>query len=77
MQIKCVIACFNASGEPDFFFCIVKCSESDYDVGLHYEKAEEFAKEEGYSGPMIVYDENDGPDWLFDHFVWESSSVVS
>lgn len=76
MQIKCVTACFNASGEPDFFFCIVECSEADYDVGLHYEKAEGFALEQGYSGAMVVYDENDGPEWLFDHFVWDSSSIV-
>jgi hypothetical protein len=25
---------------------------------------------------MVVFDENDGPDFLFYHFVWESASVV-
>ena len=76
MLIKCVVACANASGEPDFFFCRVECSEQDYEVGEHYDIAEGFAREEGYCGLMVVFDENDGPDWLFDHFVWESSSVA-
>jgi hypothetical protein len=70
MEIKCVVACRNASGESDFYFCKVECSED------HYELAEDSAREEGYEGPMVVFDENDGPDFLFDHFVWESASVV-
>jgi hypothetical protein len=76
MEIKCVVACRNASGESDFYFCKVECSEEQYDVGDHYELAEDSAREEGYEGPMVVFDENDGPDFLFDHFVWESESVV-
>jgi hypothetical protein len=76
MEIKCVVACRNASGESDFYFCKVECSEEQYDVGDHYELAEDSAREEGYEGPMVVFDENDGPDFLFDHFVWESASVV-
>lgn len=76
MEIKCVVACRNASGESDFYFCKVECSEEQYDVGDHYELAEDSAREEGYEGPMVAFDENDGPDFLFDHFVWESASVV-
>jgi len=76
MEIKCVVACRNAEGASDFYFCKVECSEEQYDVGDHYELAEDWAREEGYEGPMVVFDENDGPDFLFDHFVWESASVV-
>lgn len=76
MTVKCVVACHNASGEPDLFFCKVKCTEDQYEVGDHYERAEDYAKEQGYSGPMVVFDENDGPNSLFDLFVWESATTV-
>lgn len=76
MLIECVVACRNAEGVSDFYFCKVECSESEYDIGEHYDIAENAALEEGYEGPFVVFDENDGPDWLFDHFVWESASVI-
>lgn len=74
--IRCVVACTNASGEPDFYFCKVRCSPEELDIGHHYDLAEERATQEGYGGSMTVFDENDGPAWLFDHFVWDSASVV-
>jgi len=77
MTIKCVVACRNAEGASDFYFCKVECSQDEYDVGKHYEIAEEQAADEGYEGPMVVFDENDGPNFLFDHFVWESATTVS
>lgn len=76
MEIKCVVACHNAGGEPDLYFVKVSCSEEEYGYGDHYEKAEDHARGEGYSGPMVVFDENDGPKALFDLFVWESASLV-
>lgn len=76
MDVKCVVACHNAGGEPDLFFCGVKCSAEEYGVGEHYERAEEYAQEQGYSGPMVVFDENDGPKALFDLFVWESAPTA-
>jgi hypothetical protein len=75
MIIKCVVACRNAEGVSDFYFCKVECSQDDYDVGDHYEIAENAAFADGYE-PHLAYDENDGPDFLFDHFVWESASTV-
>lgn len=77
MIINCVVASFNASGAPDFYFCKVECAECDYDNGVHYELAEDAARGEGYAGPMVSFDENDGPDWLFEHFVWDSASTIS
>lgn len=74
MIIKCVVACRNAGGEADFYFCKVECDEGQYDVGDHYEAAVQMAVGEGYEGPYVVFDDNDGPDWLFDHFVWDSAS---
>lgn len=75
MNVKCVVACHNASGEPDFYFCIIQCNESDYELGRHYDMVEVYAKEQGYEGPFVVYDENECPEWLLEHFVWESASI--
>ncbi len=76
MVIKCVVTCHNASGEPDFYFCKVKCSQEQYDDGKHYETAQSKAAEQGYEGDFVVFDENDGPAWLFERFVWETASTV-
>jgi hypothetical protein len=67
MDIRCVVACKNASGQPDFFACTVKASPEEYDNGEHYEAAQRAAEGEGYEGPFVVYDQNDGPAWLFAH----------
>ncbi|NDC55274.1 MAG: hypothetical protein EBZ69_00305 [Alphaproteobacteria bacterium] len=75
MNIKCVVACFNASGEPDFYFCKVDATEQNYNDGEHYEMAEEAAKRAGYEGPYVAFDENDGPAWLFERFVWKSATT--
>jgi hypothetical protein len=77
MKIKCVIATTTASGSPYFDFCIVECTQAQYDLGQHYDSAEDYACEEGYEGDMIVYDENDGPKFLFDHFAWDSAYLVT
>lgn len=76
MIIKCVVACMSTEG-ADFYFCKVKCSEEEYDQGEHYEIAEEAAADDGYDRPMVTFDEHDGPEWLFERFVWTSASIVS
>ena len=76
MDIKCVVACHNASGEPDLYFVKVSCSKDEYGNGEHYEKAEASAYQNGYEGSMVVFDENDGPKALFELFKWESASLV-
>lgn len=73
--VRCVVAAMTANG-PDFFFCKVRCSLDDYNNGVHYEIAEDAAENDGFDGPMLAYDENDGHDWLFDHFEWDSASIV-
>jgi len=44
-----VIACVNANGESDFFFCTAK----------DYIEAERKASREGCDEPFIVYDKHD------------------
>lgn len=77
MIINCVVAAVSADGAADFYFCKVQCAQYEYDNGTHYELAEAAAEDDGYERPMVTFDENDGPDWLFDHFVWDSATVIS
>lgn len=70
MIIKCVVAAMTDDG-PAFFACKIKCAQSTYDNGEHYELAESAADDDGYDRPMLTFDENDGPDWLFDQFEWD------
>lgn len=76
MDIKCVVATYNAAGEPDFYFCKVRCSDPEYNDGDHYGKAIAAALDDGYGEQFVVFDENDGPAWLFERFVWTSATVV-
>jgi hypothetical protein len=75
--VRCVFAATNSEGVPDFGFVIVACDQEEYDEGLHYDAAKAWAGENDYEGPFVVFDENDGPDFLFEHFVWESASTIT
>jgi len=68
MQIRCIVACRNASGTPDFYPCTVEVSQEQYDLGEHYDLAEKQAAEAGYDGITLTYDEHEGPDFLFRHY---------
>lgn len=83
MNIKCIVACYNANGESDFCFVKVECTQTQYNIGDHYEAAKTFAFDEGYEGTngkaetMIVFDENDAAGKsILDKFVWKSASIV-
>lgn len=58
-EIRCAVACINASGEPDLHFVKVKCTGAQLEEGLHYDAAKSNAEDEGYEKPMIAYDEMD------------------
>ena len=76
--VKCVVACEFAdlTGKPDFFFCIVKCSQEQYYNMVHYDRAKEYAEALDYEGEMVVFVEKDGPKWLFEHFDWKSAIIL-
>lgn len=76
MILPCVAACVQSGGAPGFFPCLVECSQEQYDEGDHYEAAKDAAREAGYEMPLLVYDLNDGPAWLFRQFDWESAKTV-
>jgi hypothetical protein len=67
MRIRCVVACHNANGVPDFYGTEIDCTEEQYEEGFHYAIAEARAEDNGYDRLMLTYDEKDGPSWLFDN----------
>ena len=68
--VKCVVSCFDSNGVPTFFPCIIECTKEEYSEGEHYEMARNEAIDARYENPKIVYDENDGPEFLFNRFTW-------
>lgn len=54
---KVCVICRNSNGEPDAVMFTVSCTEGEYDLGTHYDKAEERAEDQGYEGPYICFDE--------------------
>ena len=76
MRIKCVIAGHGLNG-PDLGFVIVECTQDDYDAGAHYEVAAEWAETDlDLDIPRVVFDEHDHPQFLFEHFAWETATVI-
>lgn len=68
VSVKCVVACRDANGAPALFPCTVEVSGPAYDNGDHYDAATAAAEEAGYECGQgtLVFDENDGPAFLFD-----------
>lgn len=66
MKIRCVVACVNSTGARDFFGVEVHCTRQEYENGDHYDQAESQARASDYEDPMVVFDEQDGPPWLFE-----------
>jgi len=75
-EIKMMAAVVNASGEPDFFFCKVKCNDDEIDNGEHYDAARALAEEEGYE-VRLVYDQMDSGGQAIQHiFCWDSATLI-
>lgn len=76
MYVNCVIACHNALGDPDLFFCRVQCSEEQYACDDHISAVQDYAQQQGWSGPYVTFCPGDVPNWLFAHFEWRTASIV-
>jgi hypothetical protein len=69
--VKCAVFGLNSNGEPDIFFCKIKCTEEQYNKGEHYDKAKEVAEENCYD-PILACDENDPAGKVVELFEWKS-----
>ena len=75
--VKCIVAGTNANGAPDLFFVQVRCSESQYENGDHYEAARNAALSHGYEAPLVAFDQNDEAGYaILRIFEWSSASVI-
>lgn len=71
-EIKCVVTCRDQNDKPRFFPVIVCCTDYAVREEYHYREAQEAAEKYGYREAGIVFDEYDGPAWLFDKFAWDN-----
>lgn len=79
LELRVMVACdYNPNGDPDFYFCKVRCRRCEYNMGDHYSLAERKADKEGYGGKMVSFDEHDSAGRaILDHFVWDSASTFT
>lgn len=74
--LKMMVSVEDSNGEPDIFFCKMKCTKGQYNDGFHYDAAKNLAEEEGYES-HLAYDENDpGGRAMLSLCVWESIPVT-
>lgn len=67
IEVKCVVAATNANGSPDFYPICVQVTKKQLENGEHYQIAMGLATDQGYEGDMIVFDQHDGPEFLFEN----------
>jgi hypothetical protein len=71
-----MVAAINANGDSDFYFVKVDCTEEQYNLGEHYEAAENKAEEEGYD-PKLTFDEFESAGKaILEHFEWDAATTV-
>ena len=59
INIKCVVVCSDSEGSPNFYAAVVRCTEDEYDKGLHHDMANIDAGDMWYNPSGIVVDERD------------------
>lgn len=75
MKVKCVVAT-RRDGMSTFTTVVVECTPDGYINGDHHAAARDMAKNAGCNAPYVVFDENDGPAWLFERFDWGVAGQV-
>ena len=59
MEIKCIVGCIDAGGDPDFQLVVIEnLTKEDYDDGIHYDYAKDLVEVNGFE-PRFVCDEHD------------------
>jgi len=64
-KVKIVAACHDASGIPDFAMVEVEVDEEDMTVGRHYDEALNELYDMDYIDPIVLFDADDAPKFLF------------
>lgn len=54
--LQIAAACRSASGMADMPIFTITVTEEEYDLGLHYDKAEALAESLGYEKPFVCFD---------------------
>lgn len=82
ITIRCVVACFNEEGEPDFFFVKLRATPEQIEHRLHWVAADDAANRAGYATCPFgspVYCEGEFPGFkegLENLFAWDSADTV-
>ncbi|MDT8835814.1 hypothetical protein ParKJ_00115 [Paraburkholderia fungorum] len=58
-HIRMVVLATKAVGSPNLFLACVDATDTQYEHGRHYDMALLRARDEGYSTPMIAFDQHD------------------
>jgi len=58
-EIHCMVACRNASGEPELVPVRCRCTPIQMEEGLHYDAVRDYMLEQDYEKPVLVFDEVD------------------
>lgn len=66
LNMKFVVACIDANGKPALVPCAREVSRLEYVAGDHYDQVKHYLDGLGYEQPMTIFDERDGPAWLFE-----------
>lgn len=53
------VLCLNSEGSPEFHICTLEITHQQLANGDHYDLAKADAADQGYTQPMIAFDEND------------------
>jgi len=75
-DIKCAVAGYNAQGEPDFYYVLVRARPAQIENGDHYDAARDVAIDDDFTA-KVVFDEDDPAGRaLVEHCVWDSIKVT-
>lgn len=76
-NVRCVLACVNASGRGEFVPVKVRCSADQYDLGDHYGAVKAWAKGQRYEAPYVVVDEVEmHPATVLQAFDWDNVPTI-
>ena len=77
MIVRCMVAAVNSNGDADFYFVKVDLSEDQYNLGEHYDVAENEAIKEDYE-PNLTFDEFESAGKaIVEHFEWDTATTIN